>query len=345
MPVNWVALSVFIIVFLGVAALGFAAANWRRGDLNLLHEWGLGGGTFGTLITWFLIGGDIYTAYTFIAVPALAFGAGAIAFFAVPYTTLIYPMTFVIFPRLWSVCRRHGYITAADFVRGRFGNRWLALAALVSAVAVLLGGGSSLLRAIDAVREHAAGGFVIGELLRTATAPVAAIGWVLAARALDRPEIDWRRLRFAGTVIATTLGVAFAARGPELVVVLVDPAGTAYRVSLGLSAAADLGLALAVASAVSHSAPAATPSGAAASVAPPTSPLPPTRSGPPPPSPSSPTTGPTRCRAASPPGSRSRRWGAPSSPSRSRSRAASWPPAVATAKRCSPSPPPSASPG
>ena len=132
MPVNWVALAVFAAFFGGITLLGFAAARWRRGDLDLLHEWGLAGGRFGTLVTWFLIGGDIYTAYTFIAVPALAFGAGAIAFFAVPYTTIIYPMTFVVFPRLWSVCKRHGYITAADFVRGRFGNRWLALAVAVT---------------------------------------------------------------------------------------------------------------------------------------------------------------------------------------------------------------------
>ncbi len=132
MPVNWIALTVFVVCFAGVTILGFASAQWRKGDLDLLHEWGLGGGTFGTLITWFLIGGDIYTAYTFIAIPALAFGAGAIAFFAVPYTTLIYPITFVVFPRMWSVCRRHGYITAADFVRGRFGNRWLALAVAVT---------------------------------------------------------------------------------------------------------------------------------------------------------------------------------------------------------------------
>lgn len=128
MPTNWVALAVFVAFFGFVTLVGFLAANWRRGDLDLLHEWGLAGGRFGTLVTWFLLGGDLYTAYTFIAVPALAFGAGAIAFFAVPYTTVVYPMTFIVFPRLWSVCKQHGYITAADFVRGRFGNRWLALA-------------------------------------------------------------------------------------------------------------------------------------------------------------------------------------------------------------------------
>src|ERR1700681_2444687 len=132
--VNWVALTIFVLLFAFITWLGFAAARWRKGDLDLLHEWGLGGRRFGTLITWFLLGGDLYTAYTFIAVPALAFGAGAVAFFAVPYTIAIYPILFLVFPRIWYVSRKHGYITAGDFVRGRFGNRWLALAVAVTGI-------------------------------------------------------------------------------------------------------------------------------------------------------------------------------------------------------------------
>jgi len=131
---NWTALIIFILLFALITVLGFVAAHWRKGDLDQLHEWGLGGRRFGTLITWFLIGGDLYTAYTFVAVPALAFGAGAIAFFAVPYTIMIYPILFLVFPRLWYVCHKHNYITAADFVRGRFGNRWLALAVAVTGI-------------------------------------------------------------------------------------------------------------------------------------------------------------------------------------------------------------------
>ena len=132
--VNWTALIVFVALFGFITWLGFAAAHWRKGDLDQLHEWGLGGRRFGTIITWFLVGGDLYTAYTFIAVPALAFGAGAIAFFAVPYTIVIYPILFLVFPRLWHVCHKHNYITPADFVRGRFGNRWLALAVTVTGI-------------------------------------------------------------------------------------------------------------------------------------------------------------------------------------------------------------------
>src|SRR5277367_2269885 len=132
--VNWIALAIFVLLFGFVSWLGFAAAHWRKGDLDQLHEWGLGGRRFGTVITWFLVGGDVYTAYTFIAVPALAFGAGAIAFFAVPYTVVIYPILFLAFPRIWHVANKHGYITAADFVRGRYGNRWLALALALTGI-------------------------------------------------------------------------------------------------------------------------------------------------------------------------------------------------------------------
>jgi SSS family solute:Na+ symporter len=122
------AIIVFCLLFGGVTVLGFVAARWRRGDMRQLHEWGLGGRRFGTIVTWFLLGGDIYTAYTFIAVPALLFGTGGGGFFALPYTIIVYPMAFVFMARLWSVASARGYVTPADFVRGRYGSRSLGTA-------------------------------------------------------------------------------------------------------------------------------------------------------------------------------------------------------------------------
>jgi len=131
---NITATVVFVVLFVGVAVLGFIAARWRRGDLGLLDEWGLGGRRFGTLVTWFLLGGDLYTAYTFVAIPALVFGAGAVGFFALPYTILIYPFAFVVFPKLWTIAKRHGYVTSADFVNARYGSRMLALAVALTGI-------------------------------------------------------------------------------------------------------------------------------------------------------------------------------------------------------------------
>ena len=83
--VNAVEFIVFTLLFVVVAVMGFMAARWKAGDtMDHLDEWGLGGRKFGGWITWFLVGGDLYTAYTFVAVPALVFGAGAIGFFALP---------------------------------------------------------------------------------------------------------------------------------------------------------------------------------------------------------------------------------------------------------------------
>lgn len=138
-PIDWVALIIVILLFLIVAVMGFMAARWRRSKeetgLHSLDEWGLGGRGFGTWITWFLLGGDLYTAYTFVAVPAAMWATGAVSgFFAVPYTIVLYPIIFIIMSRLWSVSHRHGYVTSADFVGGRYGSRWLSLAVAVTGI-------------------------------------------------------------------------------------------------------------------------------------------------------------------------------------------------------------------
>ena len=132
--INWTALIVLIVIFAAVTVMGFMASRWRRPqDLQSLHEWGLGGKSFGTWTTWFLLGGDLYTAYTFIAVPAAMWATGAVSgFFAVPYTIVLYPIIFFFLGRMWSVAHTHGYVTTADIVQGRYGTKPLSLAIAIT---------------------------------------------------------------------------------------------------------------------------------------------------------------------------------------------------------------------
>jgi solute:Na+ symporter, SSS family len=133
--VNVTTFTIVVALFAVVTLVGFAAVRWRRAENMLqLDEWGLGGRGFGTFISWFLIGGDLYTAYTFIAVPALVYGAGSIGFYSVSYSVMAYPIAFIFLPRLWSVCRAHNYVTPADFIRGRYASRGLALANAVTGI-------------------------------------------------------------------------------------------------------------------------------------------------------------------------------------------------------------------
>jgi SSS family solute:Na+ symporter len=129
---------VLAVAVAGVTLLGFLAARWGGANLANLEEWALGGRSFGTIVSWFLLGGDLYTAYTFVAVPALVYGVGALGFFAVPYATISYPIALIVLTRFWTVARSRGYVTAADFVRDRFGSRALEVAiALTGVVAAL----------------------------------------------------------------------------------------------------------------------------------------------------------------------------------------------------------------
>src|SRR5262249_21423334 len=75
-----------------------------------------------------------YTASTFIAVPALVYGTGAMGLLAAACTILIFPILYLIFPKLWAIAHARGHVTAADYVRERFNSRLLALVVAMTGI-------------------------------------------------------------------------------------------------------------------------------------------------------------------------------------------------------------------
>lgn len=129
MNVDVVTLVVFLALFFLVTGMGFVASRWRRAKtLDNLDEWALGGRGFGGFITWFLLGGDLYSAYTLIAVPAAIFSLGAVGFYAIPNAVVLYALGFLFLPPLVRLAHKKGYVTLTDFVQDRFNSRGLGLA-------------------------------------------------------------------------------------------------------------------------------------------------------------------------------------------------------------------------
>src|SRR5213080_2558756 len=120
------ALACFVAMFVAVSAVAFAGrlagalTGGRRDDLPTLVGWGLADRRLGTVMTWFLLGGTIYTVYTFLAVP---------------YTVIVYPIAFLVLPRLWRVARDNDLLTPADIARARYSSP--ALAAAVACCGIL----------------------------------------------------------------------------------------------------------------------------------------------------------------------------------------------------------------
>src|SRR5919202_1480222 len=138
----WQALVIFVILFAVILVIGLLSYRFLGGGEESaedeMSEWGLGGRRFGTIITWFLVGGDLYTAYTLIAVPGLVFGKGAIGFFALPYTIIVYPLVLLIKHKLWQIAQNRGMVTPADYVKERFDSPFLALLIAVTGFAATM---------------------------------------------------------------------------------------------------------------------------------------------------------------------------------------------------------------
>jgi SSS family solute:Na+ symporter len=131
--------TVFVALLAVMVVLGFWASRWRRPtSAHSLEEWGLGGRAFGNWVTWFLIGGATYTAYTFIGLPALVYGYGAAGFYAIPFAICVMPLVFLVAPRMWSVSHVHGFVTSAEFTRARFGSRTLGVLVAITLIVATL---------------------------------------------------------------------------------------------------------------------------------------------------------------------------------------------------------------
>ena len=124
---NVTALIVFILLFALVTVLGFFAARWRRGDLDSSTN-----GAWPAADSARSSPGSCSAATSTPPTPSSpslrsSSAPAPSASSPLPYTIIVYPFVFVVMPRLWSVASKHGYVTAADFVRGRYdsiGSRW-----------------------------------------------------------------------------------------------------------------------------------------------------------------------------------------------------------------------------
>jgi SSS family solute:Na+ symporter len=205
---NTVAAVTLLSFCLVAVGMSLATVQTRRGrhapaSRMSLAEWGLADRGFGTVSAWMLLGGTIYTAYTFIAVPASIFASGTTgAFFAVPYTIIVYPLMFVFMPRLWSVAHRHGHITTADFVRSRYGSRALTMAVAATGILATLPYVALQLIGVRAVFQVT--GLGDGEVALFLAFAVLAV--LTYARGLRAPAlVSWLKAALLATVIGATL--------------------------------------------------------------------------------------------------------------------------------------------
>jgi solute:Na+ symporter, SSS family len=119
------ATALTIISVLVFGTIAFALSAVRRFKMDP-QEFIVGNRSFGTLLLWILMGGEIYTTFTFLGAAGWAYGKGAPAFYILAYLPLGYMIGFLYLPNVWRLAKERGYMTWPDFLLDRYGSKALA---------------------------------------------------------------------------------------------------------------------------------------------------------------------------------------------------------------------------
>ncbi len=157
-------LAIVGLILLGTIGLGFWGVRRVHMDPQQLI---VGGRSFGTVLLWVLLAGEIYTSFTFLGAAGWAYGKGAPAFYILCYGPLAYISSYFLGPMIWRVSRQHNLLTGPDFFVAQYGSRtlggWVALVSVVFTVpytTLQLSGIQTLLRiaGYDALKTEVAVG-------------------------------------------------------------------------------------------------------------------------------------------------------------------------------------------
>ncbi len=135
------ALTIAGAIVVGTIAFGMLAAHRTRASrtrADNAQEYIVGGRSFGALLLWILMGGEIYTAFTFLGAAGWVYGRGAPAYYILAYGPIAYIIGYFFMPPVWEFAKARGLLTAADFFAERYASKSLGtFVALLHFCAVL----------------------------------------------------------------------------------------------------------------------------------------------------------------------------------------------------------------
>lgn len=133
--------STFILafVFAGIAFVTLIGIRTGRSASHTMKGWIVNDRKMGPFLTWFLLGTEIYTAFTFLGIAGFAFSKGGGAFYSVATNNIGYALGFLMLPAFGLLGRKFGYVTQSDFVAGRYQNKALGIIVAFSAAIIMIG--------------------------------------------------------------------------------------------------------------------------------------------------------------------------------------------------------------
>lgn len=103
-----------------------------------LEEWAVGGRNFGRWLSWFVLAGEIYTAFAFLGASGWAYSRGAPSFYMLGYGALAYVVGYYVLPKISPLGKKYGLMTQPDLIEHLYKSKTLAVLTATIGVAFLL---------------------------------------------------------------------------------------------------------------------------------------------------------------------------------------------------------------
>nr|WP_263326660.1 sodium:solute symporter family protein [Neobacillus sp. Marseille-Q6967] len=130
---GWQIALLMMIAYLVIALIiGVLAGKGR--DNSSLDEFAVAGGKLGLFVMWFLMGGAVFSAFSFLGAPGWAYSKGAPALYIITYTAFAILPWYIIGPKVGKIGRKYNLYTVAAFMKGRYNSS--ALAVIVGIIAL-----------------------------------------------------------------------------------------------------------------------------------------------------------------------------------------------------------------
>ena len=130
---RWQIIALIIAAYL-VVTLMIGLLSGRRASKSV-QGYVAGDRDFGLVVMYFVLGASVFSAFAFLGGPGWAYNRGAAAFYILCYGVLGIVPYFFLGPKAAALGRKHGYVTQAQLICGRFPSRALSL--MIAALTVL----------------------------------------------------------------------------------------------------------------------------------------------------------------------------------------------------------------
>ncbi|MCU0635236.1 MAG: hypothetical protein MUE41_10215, partial [Gemmatimonadaceae bacterium] len=108
-----------------VGTIALAVSGRVGGGAQSLEEWSAGGRSFGTLIVFLLLAGEIYTTFTFLGGSGWAYGRGAPSYYLIAYNGVAYVLAYWLLPPIWRRAKAGRLFSQAEYFATSYGSRSL----------------------------------------------------------------------------------------------------------------------------------------------------------------------------------------------------------------------------